>query len=168
PNTVAAAVRAAAELGVWMVNVHASGGAAMMQAARAALAPYGDKAPLLIAVTVLTSMNNNDLAGVGIARSAQEQVEMLAALAEDCGMDGVVCSAQEAPLLRSARGKAFLLVTPGIRPADSNTDDQQRIATPAEAVSLGSNYLVIGRPITRAENPAASLKNINAELSTSS
>ncbi|NKI16873.1 orotidine-5'-phosphate decarboxylase [Spongiibacter sp. KMU-166] len=168
PNTVAAAVRAAAELGVWMVNVHASGGAAMMQAARAALAPYGDKAPLLIAVTVLTSMNNNDLAGVGIARSAQEQVEMLAALAEDCGMDGVVCSAQEAPLLRSARGKAFLLVTPGIRPADSNTDDQQRIATPAEAVSLGSNYLVIGRPITRAENPAASLKNINAELLPSS
>ncbi len=168
PNTVAAAVRAAAELGVWMVNVHASGGAAMMQAARAALASYGDKAPLLIAVTVLTSMNNNDLAGVGIARSAQEQVEMLAALAEDCGMDGVVCSAQEAPLLRSARGKAFLLVTPGIRPADSNTDDQQRIATPAEAVSLGSNYLVIGRPITRAENPAASLKNINAELLPSS
>lgn len=168
PNTVAAAVRAAAELGVWMVNVHASGGAAMMQAARAALAPYGDKAPLLIAVTVLTSMNNNDLAGVGIARSAQEQVEMLAALAEDCGMDGVVCSAQEAPLLRSARGKAFLLVTPGIRPADSNTDDQQRIATPAEAVSLGSNYLVIGRPITRAENPAASLENINAELLPSS
>lgn len=164
PNTVAAAVRAAAELGVWMVNVHASGGAKMMRAARAALEPYGDGAPLLIAVTVLTSMNDEDLAGVGVARTAPTQVEMLAALAEECGMDGVVCSAQEAPILRRGRGEQFLLVTPGIRPAESATDDQQRIATPEEAMALGSNYLVIGRPITRSADPAASLKNINAGL----
>ena len=164
PNTVAAAVRAAAEKGVWMVNVHASGGSKMMRAARAALTEFGDRAPLLIAVTVLTSMQDSDLAEQGISRSAAEQVSHLARLAEDSGMDGVVCSAQEAPQLRAERGSDFLLVTPGIRPADSTRDDQQRVATPEEAVAMGSNYLVIGRPVSRADNPLAALKTINRAL----
>ncbi|WP_372865025.1 orotidine-5'-phosphate decarboxylase [Spongiibacter sp.] len=164
PNTVAAAVRAAAERGVWMVNVHASGGSKMMRAAREALQPFGDKAPLLIAVTVLTSMQDSDLAEQGIGRTAAEQVSHLAQLAEDSGMDGVVCSAQEAPMLRAERGENFVLVTPGIRPANSTRDDQQRIATPAEAMALGSNYLVIGRPISRAEQPLQALRDINREL----
>ncbi len=164
PNTVAAAVRAAAERGVWMVNVHASGGSKMMRAAREALLPFKDKAPLLIAVTVLTSMQDSDLLEQGINRSAAEQVRHLAQLAEDSGMDGVVCSAQEAAMLRAERGADFLLVTPGIRPADSARDDQQRIATPAEAMAMGSNYLVIGRPISRADQPLQALRDINREL----
>ena len=164
PNTVAAAVRAAAEKGVWMVNVHASGGSKMMRAARAGLTEFGDRAPLLIAVTVLTSMQDSDLAEQGISRSAAEQVSHLARLAEDSGMDGVVCSAQEAPQLRAERGSDFLLVTPGIRPADSTRDDQQRVATPEEAMAMGSNYLVIGRPVSRADNPLAALKTINRAL----
>ena len=164
PNTVAAAVRAPAEKGVWMVNVHASGGSKMMRAARAALADFGDRAPLLIAVTVLTSMQDSDLAEQGISRSAAEQVSHLARLAEDSGMDGVVCSAQEAPVLRKERGSHFLLVTPGIRPADSARDDQQRVATPQEAMAMGSNYLVIGRPVSRADNPLAALNTINRSL----
>ena len=164
PNTVAAAVRAAAERGVWMVNVHASGGSAMMKAAREALQPYGDKAPILIAVTVLTSMGENELSELGVERSAAEQVSHLARLAQDSGMDGVVCSAQEAEKLRAERGDGFLLVTPGIRPRDSASDDQQRIATPEDAVRMGSNYLVIGRPISRAAEPLAALRNINQAL----
>ncbi|WP_027872798.1 orotidine-5'-phosphate decarboxylase [Spongiibacter marinus] len=164
PNTVAAAVRAAAERGVWMVNVHASGGSVMMKAAREALQPYGDKAPILIAVTVLTSMGEDDLSELGVERSAAEQVSHLARLAEDSGMDGVVCSAQEAEKLRAERGDGFLLVTPGIRPRDSAGDDQQRIATPEEAVRMGSNYLVIGRPISRAIDPLAALRDINRAL----
>ncbi len=164
PNTVAAAVRAAAERGVWMVNVHASGGSVMMKAAREALQPYGDKAPILIAVTVLTSMGEDDLSELGVERSAAEQVSHLARLAEDSGMDGVVCSAQEAEKLRAERGDGFLLVTPGIRPRDSVGDDQQRIATPEEAVRMGSNYLVIGRPISRAIDPLAALRDINRAL----
>ena len=164
PNTVAAAVRAAAELGVWMVNVHASGGSAMMKAAREALQPYGDKAPILIAVTVLTSMGENELSELGVERSAAEQVSHLARLAQDSGMDGVVCSAQEAEKLRAERGDGFLLVTPGIRPRDSASDDQQRIATPEDAVRMGSNYLVIGRPISRAAEPLAALRDINRAL----
>ncbi|MAK42777.1 MAG: orotidine-5'-phosphate decarboxylase [Spongiibacter sp.] len=164
PNTVAAAVRAAAERGVWMVNVHASGGSAMMKAAREALQPYGDKAPILIAVTVLTSMGENELSELGVERSAAEQVSHLARLAQDSGMDGVVCSAQEAEKLRAERGDGFLLVTPGIRPRDSASDDQQRIATPEDAVRMGSNYLVIGRPISRAAEPLAALRNINRAL----
>ena len=164
PNTVAAAVRAAAERGVWMVNVHASGGSAMMKAAREALQPYGDKAPILIAVTVLTSMGENELSELGVERSAAEQVSHLARLAHDSGMDGVVCSAQEAEKLRAERGDGFLLVTPGIRPRDSASDDQQRIATPEDAVRMGSNYLVIGRPISRAAEPLAALRNINRAL----
>ncbi len=164
PNTVAAAVRAAAERGVWMVNVHASGGSAMMKAAREALQPYGDKAPILIAVTVLTSMGENELSELGVERSAAEQVSHLARLAQDSGMDGVVCSAQEAEKLRAERGDDFLLVTPGIRPRDSASDDQQRIATPEDAVRMGSNYLVIGRPISRAAEPLAALRDINRAL----
>lgn len=164
PNTVAAAVRAAAERGVWMVNVHASGGSAMMKAAREALQPYGDKAPILIAVTVLTSMGDNDLSELGVERSAAEQVSHLARLAQESGMDGVVCSAQEAEKLRAERGDGFLLVTPGIRPRDSADDDQQRIATPEDAVRMGSNYLVIGRPISRAAEPLAALLDINRAL----
>ena len=164
PNTVAAAVRAAAERGVWMVNVHASGGSAMMKAAREALKPYGDTAPILIAVTVLTSMGENELSELGVERSAAEQVSHLARLAQDSGMDGVVCSAQEAENLRAERGDGFLLVTPGIRPRDSASDDQQRIATPEDAVRMGSNYLVIGRPISRAAEPLAALRDINRAL----
>lgn len=164
PNTVAKAVTAAAELGVWMVNVHASGGLKMMQKAKEALAVYGDKAPLLIAVTVLTSMGEDDLAGLGITKSPAEQVMHLASLTKTAGLDGVVCSAMEAELLKQHLGNDFILVTPGIRPAGSSVDDQKRIMTPEEAVSIGVDYLVIGRPITKAEDPHAVLQAINASL----
>ncbi len=165
PNTVASAVRAAAELGVWMVNVHASGGAKMMTAAREILEPYGSDAPLLTAVTVLTSMDQEQLAGVGIERQVRDQVCLLAQLAGKCGLDGVVCSAQEAPMLRQIMGKDFLLVTPGIRPLNAAVGDQSRVVTPKQAVLNGSSYLVIGRPITRAENPNEVLRQILAETS---
>ncbi|WP_107852509.1 orotidine-5'-phosphate decarboxylase [Oceanimonas marisflavi] len=164
PNTVAKAVAAAAELGVWMVNVHASGGSRMMAAAKAALAPYGDKAPLLIAVTVLTSMTAEELNQTGVLRSPAEQVLALARLTQEAGLDGVVCSAQEASLLKSELGPDFKLITPGIRPAGSNAGDQRRIMTPELALKAGSDYLVIGRPITQAEDPAAALAAINASL----
>lgn len=164
PNTVAAAVSAAAELGVWMVNVHASGGPKMMEAARAALQSRGADAPLLIAVTVLTSMSDAELAAVGVDATADQQVLRLARLAQASGMDGVVCSAREAPMLRGALGPAFALVTPGIRPADAAADDQTRIATPAAALAGGSDYLVIGRPITRSADPLAALRAIVGEL----
>ena len=165
PNTVASAVRAAAELGVWMVNVHASGGAKMMTAAREILEPYGSDAPLLTAVTVLTSMDQEQLAAVGIERQVREQVCLLAQLAGKCGLDGVVCSAQEAPMLRQIMGKNFLLVTPGIRPLNAAVGDQSRVVTPKQAVLNGSSYLVIGRPITRAEDPNEVLRQILAETS---
>ena len=165
PNTVASAVRAAAELGVWMVNVHASGGAKMMTAAREILEPYGSDAPLLTAVTVLTSMDQEQLAAVGIERQVRDQVCLLAQLAGKCGLDGVVCSAQEAPMLRQIMGKNFLLVTPGIRPLNAAVGDQSRVVTPKQAVLNGSSYLVIGRPITRAENPNEVLRQILAETS---
>lgn len=164
PNTTAAAVAAAAELGVWMVNVHASGGAKMMSAAKMALLPYGKDAPLLIAVTVLTSMHSDDLAVVGVAGDAPAQVSRLAALTADCGLDGVVCSAQETPILRAQSSDQFLLVTPGIRPAGSELGDQTRVATPAAAMAMGSSYLVVGRPVTRSANPLAALKAINQSL----
>lgn len=164
PNTVAKAVAAAAELGVWMVNVHASGGPRMMQAAKAALQPYGDKAPLLIAVTVLTSMTGEELHQVGVLRSPAEQVLTLARLTRDAGLDGVVCSAQEASLLKAELGPDFKLVTPGIRPAGSEAGDQRRIMTPEQALAAGSDYLVIGRPITQADDPAAVLAQINRGL----
>ncbi|MFC3913788.1 orotidine-5'-phosphate decarboxylase [Pseudaeromonas sharmana] len=164
PNTVAKAVTAAAELGVWMVNVHASGGPRMMVAAREALERYGDDKPLLIAVTVLTSMEQPELQAIGIATPIQEQVLRLATLTRDCGLDGVVCSAQEAPLLKPALGAEFKLITPGIRPADAELGDQRRVLTPEQACRQGSDYLVIGRPITQSVDPAATLARINLSL----
>ncbi len=163
PNTVAAACTAAAALGVWMLNVHALGGRAMMSAAREAMAKSG-KPPKLIAVTLLTSMGPADLADVGLAGNPQEAVSRLARLAQECGLDGVVCSPQEAAALRRQCGKGFTLVTSGIRPAEAAQDDQQRIATPRQAIAAGSDYLVIGRPITRAPDPLAALRAIHAEI----
>ncbi len=164
PNTVAGAVKSAADLGVWMVNVHASGGPKMMVAAREALQVYGPQRPLLIAVTVLTSFDAEQLAAIGITRSIDEQVSALAKLTEAAGLDGVVCSAREAPMLRQQSRSGFCLVTPGIRPAGSDAGDQIRTLTPKEAMAAGSSYLVIGRPITGAANPAEALKNIASTL----
>lgn len=164
PNTTAHAVAAAAELGVWMVNVHASGGARMMTAAKEALQPYGAEAPLLIAVTVLTSMEADDLRAIGIDLTPAEQAERLARLTRDCGLDGVVCSAQEATRLKAACGHQFQLVTPGIRPEGSATGDQRRVMTPVQAVAAGVDYLVIGRPITQSADPSATLSAIRASL----
>ncbi|HHQ4802600.1 TPA: orotidine-5'-phosphate decarboxylase [Aeromonas veronii] len=164
PNTVAKAVAASAELGVWMVNVHASGGERMMRAAKEALLPYGDKAPLLIGVTVLTSMEQSDMTPLGLDVSPAEQVIRLATLTKASGLDGVVCSANEAHELKALLGDEFKLVTPGIRPTGSAAGDQRRVMTPKAAVEAGSDYLVIGRPITQAADPAAMLASINAEL----
>lgn len=163
PNTVASACRAASRLGVWMINVHASGGVAMMQAAREAVESEM-KRPKLIAVTVLTSMGDEDLLDIGIDRGAQDQALALAELAKASGLDGVVCSAAEAAEMRNRCGDAFLLVTPGIRPADSDRGDQKRVMTPAAAIGAGADYLVIGRPITRAEDPLAVLDGINRDI----
>lgn len=163
PNTVAGAVRAAAELGVWMVNVHASGGRRMMEAASAALDGF-EKPPLLIGVTVLTSMSADDLVELGYTETPQQRVLRLAALAADCGLDGVVCSAAEAVALRAARGADFCLVTPGIRLAGDDPGDQRRVLTPADAVHAGADYLVIGRSITAAENPLAALEQVHGQL----
>ena len=163
PNTVAAACDAAADLGVWMVNVHASGGRRMMAAAAERLAARAAR-PLLIGVTVLTSLDAADLAEVGIAVSPEDQVARLAALTEDCGLDGVVCSPREVPLLRRERSAAFRLVTPGVRPAGSDVGDQKRVTTPGEAVRAGADYLVVGRPVTAAADPLASLRAIDAEV----
>ncbi|PKI16160.1 orotidine-5'-phosphate decarboxylase [Colwellia sp. 12G3] len=164
PNTVAKAVTAAADLGVWMVNVHASGGSQMMIKAKQALDTYGEDAPLLIAVTVLTSMNEADLRGLGIQKTPAEQVKFLADLTKQSGLDGVVCSAWEAEQLKSDLGKEFKLITPGIRPAGSAQDDQQRIMTPKQAIDVGVDYLVIGRPITKAIDPQLILQEINASI----
>ncbi len=161
---MAKAVAAAAELGVWMLTLHASGGEAMMRAAREALADSEHK-PLLVAVTVLTSMAEEDLMAQGIARATEEQVQRLAAIAQESGMDGAVCSASEAASLRKLLSENFLLVTPGIRPAGDAADDQKRIVTPGDAVHAGSNYLVIGRPITRARHPDVKLQTILEEIS---
>lgn len=165
PNTMAGACRAAARLGVWMLNVHASGGRAMMEAAREAVG-NGAGRPKLIAVTLLTSMGARELAEVGIAGDAPDVVLRLARLARASGLDGVVCSAQEAAMLRSECGAGFCLVTPGIRPATAANDDQQRVMTPAAAVAAGADYLVIGRPVTQARDPVAALAAINREIST--
>ena len=165
PNTVAKAVSAAADLGVWMVNVHASGGSEMMIKAKQALDKYGDNAPLLIAVTVLTSMGQEDLLGLGITKTPAEQVLALAKLTKESGLDGVVCSAWEAEKLKATLGQEFKLITPGIRPAGSSADDQKRIMTPQEAVNVGVDYLVIGRPITKAADPHLVLQQINQSLS---
>lgn len=162
PNTVAKACSAASNLGIWMLNVHASGGLEMMQAAKNAVDSTAAK-PLLIAVTVLTSMNQQTLNQIGIHTDLAIHVLNLAKLTQQAGLDGVVCSALEAQMLRSNLGNKFCLVTPGIRPANAKKDDQSRIVTPADALALGSSYLVIGRPITQAENPLAALEAINAE-----
>ncbi|MGP4122991.1 MAG: orotidine-5'-phosphate decarboxylase [Sodalis sp. (in: enterobacteria)] len=164
PNTVAKAVRAAAALGVWMINVHASGGERMMAAAREALLPFGADAPALIAVTVLTSMNDKDLREIGIAGSASDHAGRLAILAKACGMDGVVCSAWEATRLKIDCGAAFQLITPGIRPATSDAEDQRRVMTPLQAQQAGCDYMVIGRPITQAADPSIILAAILQEL----
>lgn len=168
PNTVAQACAAATRLGVWMLNVHAAGGRAMLSAARAAVdraaAGEGRAAPLLIGVTVLTSLADADLRETGVAATAAQQTLALARLAAACGLDGVVCSAVEAPALRSGLGTSFKLVTPGIRPAGSGQDDQARIVTPPAALAAGADYLVIGRPITQAPDPLAALAAINASL----
>ncbi|MEB7738301.1 orotidine-5'-phosphate decarboxylase [Escherichia coli] len=164
PNTAAHAVAAAADLGVWMVNVHASGGARMMTAAREALVPFGKDAPLLIAVTVLTSMEASDLADLGVTLSPADYAERLAALTQKCGLDGVVCSAQEAVRFKQVFGQEFKLVTPGIRPQGSEAGDQRRIMTPEQALAAGVDYMVIGRPVTQSVDPAQTLKAINASL----
>lgn len=163
PNTVAAACKAAARLGVWMVNVHALGGHNMLNAAREAL-EVATSRPKLIAVTVLTSMGQEDLREIGIDATPQDTVLRLARLSQRCGLDGVVCSAREAALLRRELGQGFNLVTPGIRPANAAADDQNRVMTPMEALRAGADYLVVGRPITRADDPLGVLNEINLEI----
>lgn len=163
PNTVAGACAAAADLGVWMVNVHALGGRKMMEAARNAVSKAAHQ-PLLIAVTILTSMGEQDLKEIGLAGSPAENVSRLAALANQSGMDGVVCSPQEVAMLRGSVDKTFHLVTPGIRPTWAAKGDQTRITTPADALRLGADYLVIGRPITAAADPLEALRLIEAEI----
>ena len=164
PNTVARAVRSAADLGVWMVDLHASGGLRMMEEAKRILESYGKDAPLLIAVTVLTSMEDLDLLQIGINASPMEQVLRLAHLTQRAGLDGVVCSPQEVEILRNACGEELNLVTPGIRPIGADFGDQRRVMTPTAAIRAGSDYLVIGRPITKADNPAEVLRSINASI----
>lgn len=164
PNTVAAAVATAADLGVWMVNIHASGGVRMMQAAREALIPFGTEAPLLIAVTVLTSMQQQELAEMAIHLPLADYAHLLAQRAQQCGLDGVVCSPWEALAFKQAFGGGFKLVTPGIRPQGAASDDQQRIMTPIQAQQVGVDYMVIGRPITRAAHPCQALAEILADL----
>ncbi|MCK5789200.1 MULTISPECIES: orotidine-5'-phosphate decarboxylase [unclassified Ketobacter] len=163
PNTVARACSVAADLGVWMVNVHASGGRRMMEAAAKAIAQTGTGTQL-IAVTVLTSMERSDLVEVGLDVEPIQHVQRLAALAKDCGLHGVVCSAQEAPVLKPALGGDFKLVTPGIRPQGSETGDQRRVMTPPQAVAAGVDYMVIGRPIAQAPNPRQALQDVLSSL----
>jgi orotidine-5'-phosphate decarboxylase len=163
PNTIAQACRAAAELGVWMLNVHVLGGRRMMMAAREAVDAV-PRRPLLIGVTILTSMARDDLAEVGLPGTPEDNVLRLARFAESAGLDGVVCSPREVTVLRRTLGEGFRLVTPGVRPTGAAADDQQRIATPGDAVQMGASYLVIGRPITRAEDPLVALAVIDAEI----
>ncbi len=167
PNTVAGAVLAASEMDLWMLNVHALGGLDMMRAARAALDQvHPEKRPLLIAVTLLTSMGTSDLHGLGISGSVEDQVVHLAQLAAQAGLDGAVCSAREAAALKAACGEDFATVTPGVRPAGSESGDQLRIVTPAQAIAWGSDFLVVGRPITQAKDPAAVVNDIQREIAT--
>ena len=164
PNTVASACHAAAELGVWMMNVHALGGERMLEAAKEGVT-RATHSPLLIAVTILTSMDESDLAAVGLVGSPLDNVLRLAQLAQQSGLDGVVCSSLETPALRAQLASGFRLITPGIRPAGSQADDQRRVMTPVDAIRSGSDYLVIGRPVTRADDPVSVLRTINSELS---
>ncbi len=164
PNTVAMGCLSAARLGVWMMTLHASGGRAMMEAARETLEKEGDAAPILVAVTVLTSLSDHDFKDIGWTGSAQSQVQRLAQLAYRSGMDGVVCSAHEIRTVKQELGQKFLCVTPGIRPAGSNAYDQQRVMTPGDAILAGGDHLVIGRPITLAPDPLKALLAIRAEM----
>ncbi len=164
PNTVAGAVRAALKLKLRMLNVHAGGGSAMMAAAARAAAEAGEGRPLMLAVTVLTSLDDADLASVGVPGGAAQQVLRLARLARDSGLDGVVCSPLEAAALRTALGDRFALVVPGVRPTWAAADDQKRITTPAEAIREGAHYLVVGRPITGADDPAAAARRVVEEI----
>lgn len=164
PNTVAGAVRAAAGLGVALLTVHASGGPAMLRAAATAAAESGDKRPSIVAVTVLTSLDEDDLAAVGQTQPAARQVARLAGLAKESGIDGAVCSPREITALKASLGAGFRLVVPGVRPAWAATDDQKRVMTPAEALAAGADDLVIGRPITRAPDPVAAARRIAEEL----
>lgn len=163
PNTVYKAIRVAADLGVWMVNVHASGGREMLLKAKEAINDSINK-PLLIAVTILTSLSSEAVAEIGYARELTEQTVHLAKLSYECGLDGVVCSAHEARFIKLSTNHEFLTVTPGIRLSDSKSDDQTRIMTPARAIASGADYLVIGRPITQSENPQQTLDTINSSL----
>lgn len=166
PNTVAAAVRAAAALGIWMLNVHAGGGREMMAAAREALDKF-DNRPILLAVTVLTSMSRQSLIETGCTDKVVERVCLLSGLARECGLDGVICSPLEIGAVKMATSQAFLTVTPGVRPAGAVIDDQTRVATPAEVVAAGGDYLVVGRPITRAADPLRAAEMIIAEMGSS-
>jgi orotidine-5'-phosphate decarboxylase len=161
PSTVANACKAAAALGVWMMNVHALGGRRMLSAAREAVPPDSTK---LIAVTLLTSMERTDLDEIGLNSDPQDAVQRLARLTHDCGLDGVVCSPREAVELRKMMGQSFCLVTPGIRPTDASLDEQKRISTPRQAIQNGADYLVIGRPITQASDPISMLRRLNDEI----
>ncbi|SFO18551.1 orotidine-5'-phosphate decarboxylase [Nitrosospira briensis] len=161
PGTVANACRAAVALGVWMINVHALGGRRMLSAAREAVPPDSTK---LIAVTLLTSMEQCDLDELGVNGDPHDVVQRLALLTQDCGLDGVVCSPREAAELREMMGPGFCLVTPGVRPADASLDDQKRVSTPRQAIQNGADYLVIGRPITQASDPVSMLRRLNDEI----
>lgn len=164
PNTVAKACSAAAELGVWMTNVHASGGVKMMTMAKEALTEYGDNKPMLIAVTMLTSMDQDNYNRLGYNKPLEQQVLHLAGLTKEAGLDGVVCSAWEAQALKSKLGQEFKLITPGIRPSGADAGDQSRIMTPIKAINAGSDFLVIGRPITQSNNPLKTLCDISESL----
>jgi len=164
PNTVAGACSVASQLGVWMMNVHALGGRRMMSAAREAIEKQ-QHAPILLAVTILTSMDQNDLAEIGVTGKPEENVMRLASLARDSGMDGVVCSAQEANKLSTKLGQDFCLVTPGIRPKGGEVGDQRRVMTPADAIDNGAHYLVVGRPVTQSEDPMSVLLTMESEIS---
>lgn len=160
PNTVAKACKACAELGVWMINVHALGGFRMMQAAKNAIEAYGKDRPLLIAVTVLTSFTDEELASIGVKLSILEQVKNLASLSRDAGLDGVVSSAHEIKMIKQICGSEFITVTPGIRLSTNSKNDQSRVMTPEQAIKEGSDYLVVGRPITQDQNPATVISEI--------
>ena len=164
PNTVANAVKVAADLGVWMLNVHISGGSTMMKSAKDAIISHGGCKPILIGVTVLTSISSTELSEIGIKNDLKDQVVQLAKLAYQSGLDGVVCSAEEAKLLRNSMPADFILVTPGIRREQDAAGDQKRVITPSQAIRNGSDYLVVGRPITQAASPSAALAAFNSEI----
>ena len=164
PNTVANAVRVAADLGVWMLNVHIAGGSTMMRAAKDAILSHRGRKPILIGVTVLTSISTSELKEIGINADLRDHVANLARLAYDSGLDGVVCSAEEAKLLRDSLPSDFILVTPGIRRDQDSKGDQKRVITPSEAIRNGSDYLVVGRPITQAASPSDALAAFNSEI----